>query len=291
MSRKRSSPTNLYHYTNSVGLLGIIQKGVRFASDVSYMNDNAEIEYAHSVLGEVLNRYEHVHPFGDERSLSLCISDLTELRLSLYRDCLVCAACFCEDGDLLSQWRGYAPNNGFSIGFARKAIGDRIGKPFPVEYSKKSQLAHIELSLGLLEESLDLPDTKDASERNFDKIREWCYEIVETLDYFKSKAFREEREWRLRCYLADEEDPERMHFRASASGLVPYMELDVGIGASTCVSEIVVGPTTYGSDAVRAVELLLASTGADHVSVRSSGIALRNYGLHDCYIWVVGSIR
>jgi hypothetical protein len=240
------------------------------------MNDSAEVEYAHSVLHEILHGYDEVFPIPGASPLSTLVSDITELRLSLYRDCMVCAACFCEDGDLLSQWRGYAPNNGFSIGFSRLELGNRVGEPFPIVYDRQDQLDRVALNVGVLVDSFDWSNTEQAGSVNFTKITEWCYDIVEELDFFKSNAFREEKEWRVRCYLADEEDPERAHFRAAPSGLVPYMKLDIGRGINACIKEIVVGPTTRRQDAKRAVEILLTASGADHVSVRLSDIALRS---------------
>jgi hypothetical protein len=48
--------------------------------------------------------------------------------------------CFCEDGDLLSQWRGYADPGGYAIGFDAAELEECVREYrtclglFPVQY-------------------------------------------------------------------------------------------------------------------------------------------------------------
>jgi hypothetical protein len=46
--------TLLWHYTNGAGLLGIIQSGTVFATQVSCLNDSSEIRYASSLFKKAL---------------------------------------------------------------------------------------------------------------------------------------------------------------------------------------------------------------------------------------------
>ena len=44
----------LYHYTSFKGLLGIVDSGVLWASDVRYMNDSAEMKHTVDLIGRIL---------------------------------------------------------------------------------------------------------------------------------------------------------------------------------------------------------------------------------------------
>ena len=112
----------LHHYTNSSGLLGIIESSVIWASDIRFLNDSTELEFARNALKE---RYENLSTLppsvppangGLASDSSLGLTAMQRLDgLDRISRCFV--ACFCASGDLLSQWRGYASEQGFSLAF------------------------------------------------------------------------------------------------------------------------------------------------------------------------------
>lgn len=52
----------LYHYTSFKGLLGIVDSGVLWASDVRYMNDSAEMKHtADLIRAEIVSRIAGGH--------------------------------------------------------------------------------------------------------------------------------------------------------------------------------------------------------------------------------------
>ena len=95
------APADLYHYTSAEGLVGIITSGTLWASDMLSLNDTSEAEYAWNLTGQILDEYnadvpeQHRHRFK------------TQLREYMFRRYTPFVACFCQNGDLLSQWRGY----------------------------------------------------------------------------------------------------------------------------------------------------------------------------------------
>ncbi len=136
-------PETLYHYTDSAGLLGIIgspislpgteesvfgfERGATFgtlwATDARYLNDAHELTYGAAALAEKLERH------AEESRTPQVVERLRELAETV-RDgrfeltygsdterSLAHVTCFCESGDLLSQWRGYG--GGYAIGFDR----------------------------------------------------------------------------------------------------------------------------------------------------------------------------
>ena len=81
-------------------------------------------------------------------------------------------ACFCENGDLLSQWRGYgAIGNGYALGFAAKHVGmtDRPSNNTPqtrsrtVIYDQKKQKTRLNKFGRLLLDGEDNPPPKSST--------------------------------------------------------------------------------------------------------------------------------
>ena len=128
-------PDVLYHYTSLSGMHGMFSTFKMWLSDAAYMNDPLEGTWVHrraslltrEVLGEsplatqtqiqIDAQLEAPDPW-DERLRSPHGPE--QLRFAALEDAFRPAfiASFTEDGDLLSQWRGYgAGGDGVSIGF------------------------------------------------------------------------------------------------------------------------------------------------------------------------------
>lgn len=134
-------PASVYHYTSAEGLLGIVGSGQLRATDLRYLNDTSELHYG---LTEMLRAYEATsqaskQTFTDQLAELYRIEDwqpIGELGLSAFvnlpqerfgpvanaivnsleESIIIGVACFCGEGDLLSQWRGYGIG-GYALGF------------------------------------------------------------------------------------------------------------------------------------------------------------------------------
>ena len=51
---RRVGDKKLYHYTNAIGFLGIVQNNMVWATDYTFMNDPSEHIYGHELVEEVL---------------------------------------------------------------------------------------------------------------------------------------------------------------------------------------------------------------------------------------------
>ncbi len=120
-------PDILYHYTGQAGLLGIIGGAEFWATKSQYMNDATEFGLALRLARE---RLESILGSPNRSSEKAACVQLMQ-SLNGLEEINIFAVCFCEDGDLLSQWRGYAGGScGYSIGFdpdALMQIADRNG--------------------------------------------------------------------------------------------------------------------------------------------------------------------
>jgi hypothetical protein len=116
-SDSETVPDFLWHYTDGAGALGILEGCALWATHALFMNDASELRLAYPLLEEAL-RIAEERQEGNEilrlvaAALSVMVSPTAQ-----ERDPEIYAVCFCEDGDLLSQWRGYGMvGTGYSIG-------------------------------------------------------------------------------------------------------------------------------------------------------------------------------
>lgn len=126
----------LYHYTNTAGMLGILRTGALWATDVEYLNDSKELLYGRDeVVSALLEEASRLNPDGlggmtgdDDSSRATIMASaahsLTEEEHRSYWGPYV--ACFSEEGDVLSQWRGYAASHGWALGFDLSALRDCV---------------------------------------------------------------------------------------------------------------------------------------------------------------------
>lgn len=104
-----SVPPYLFHYTTGGGLLGMLKTQKLWASDAACLNDSTELGYAADVIASVMqsSNWPDFQSEVAQRFLSRGSAELViNLQSSPYWT--VHVVCFSEDGDLLSQWRGYA---------------------------------------------------------------------------------------------------------------------------------------------------------------------------------------
>jgi hypothetical protein len=105
----------LYHYTNAIGLKGIIETGRLWATHLGYLNDPSERRHGHTVLSDEIDRRLATQPGPLHDDMLKSIRNVLAPRHIGDHECFV--TCFCEKSDLLSQWRAYGSSSGYAIGF------------------------------------------------------------------------------------------------------------------------------------------------------------------------------
>lgn len=127
----------LYHYTGAAGLMGILGRNVLWATEASYLNDSSELLYSLDMLQDAWSA-----KFGElgEKVPEVGVVDTVRNRMTS----ATFVGCLCADGDLLSQWRGYASTGGYAIGFDTRELLDnfledtKAGIFAPVSYAPES---------------------------------------------------------------------------------------------------------------------------------------------------------
>lgn len=285
-----SPPTILFHYTTSQGLIGILRSNRLWATHVGFLNDASEVAYADRIIKEFLKESARAatHPVLQEfyKRCLLAIDPFTGFRRYY-------VTCFCETGDLLSQWSSYADaGGGYSLGLSAKEIGRRPRKDHnfflrKVVYDRKVQRTLVETTISRAVEILK----KAPKEQTVVQATHMIASAVHFLDdhlaeffcTFKDPAFESEQEWRLVLEILVTEleiQNKRPKFRISRGHIVPYYELDVspfaGVNSGKVpLSTVIYGPTLDKNMTESALKLLLKKYNYPFVQVCRSVVPLR----------------
>ena len=92
------------------------------------MNDHREFRYALDIFREELDALASEN--GDVEQAK-CIQEMREVVQDELSGVNVCVASFSEESDSLSQWRAYAGNAGFAIGFESEHLASLTAKDQP----------------------------------------------------------------------------------------------------------------------------------------------------------------
>ncbi len=181
--------------------MGICSSAEMWASDVRFVNDASELTYASQLIGaEVVGalkesprvaQYLHLDP--DMANPFLMMRPFI--------------ACFCEEGDLLSQWRGYgASESAYSLGVDLTGIVHWADPPRntlirKVVYDPEQQRGAVRLAMKIWIETAESILDKEILQPTelFPYPAIWALQdaLLEHYLCFKNPAFAEEREWRL----------------------------------------------------------------------------------------------
>jgi hypothetical protein len=282
-----------WHYTSAAGLLGILESQTLFATDARFLNDEKEIEYARPHVLEMLIEEEGLASASGNarraRGLRQCIEHI-DAELPKSR---VYTVCFCEKGNLLSQWRSYGANQGYALGFDLT----RARTQEPYNYQCVKVFYGVDEAKVFLRNEIEAFPANDASSHSWADMASHLFQrIIPSMAFVKVKAFEEEQEWRI--VLSPNGDglgawaPLKM--RTAPIGLVPYIELPIswrgapdgvrsGFGGSDSdgpgipLVAVRVGPGQNSPLRAEAVRILLRKMGyaEGEVQVTESDIPLR----------------
>ena len=269
----------LYHYTTQEGLLGIIRSKTVWASNVHYLNDSKE--FRHAI--ELANRLAWSSANESKEDWRLEFRDRLKQGLEQISRIHIFVFSLSENGDQLSQWRGYCPAGaGYSLGFEiekLRSISARQGFALePVVYDPQEQ----EQLLGALIERLTRAHFSDkeihlSKEKIENAVNYFLSEFVRLAPKLKDQSFREEREWRLISGLVSVDDP-RLDFRPGKSGIIPYVKIRLeAADIDFPIKEVVVGPTQDMELATGAVSTFMSSQKIKNWRVRCSQVPYRNW--------------
>ena len=198
----------LYHYCSVEKFFKIIENKTLRLTDLAHTNDSLEVKYG---LNQLYKYYFEITKNEPSQELK---------KMMWLNNRGAYAICFSEDGDLLSQWRGYADDGkGFSVGFDFDTFG--IDKKYPWNSSIKKDAIGYEQIVYKYEDvkrilknneilkqrgcdTTSIPDLETlwssiiANEKSSIKELDNIYIGLGDFSFFiKNPAFKEEKEWRI----------------------------------------------------------------------------------------------
>jgi Protein of unknown function (DUF2971) len=305
-----NKPSRLYHYTDVAGLIGILEHQVLWATDAEFLNDAQELQFGRTGLLDALHLRASELSTGETHddhpaypdplayttaSMMLGAAERIQpgTRHDEYFHVAVYVSCFCEEADLLSQWRGYAAGGGFAIGFSSSALAQlqpletdvparvRLARAAAESESSNSPESYRPPALpvrlapvrygdsavaGLIDDVLgELTPSRPTGHPGVKGLYLGQTLVMPALATVKHDAFAEEKEWRL--IVVSAERTERVAFRSGGLGVIPYIELGFEPAA---IEEVVIGPGAEGPLRERGLQRLLAAVGLQDVVIRQS---------------------
>jgi hypothetical protein len=258
-------PVVAYHYTDAGGLVGMLSSDAIWASEYRFLNDRSEVQHTLAIVRSLLLKRTDRQCANDLRKL--CAKILQELDKP--QDTEVCVFSLSEDGDSLSQWRGYAHDGqGFTLGFDVNALvraGEADDAVFcfsKVEYDATKQQLGLSKALEEVEREFTKRIADGQSRAHVITAAANAFDLITWNRAVNNKhvSFESEREWRISSFSNAAE----MKVRARQNGLAPYLELTA---KELCgleklpLREIGIGPGFSLQDQLPAVKALCRQYG------------------------------
>ena len=286
----------LYHYCSTSAFHSIVSSRSLHLSSLSLSNDTLEGKLVANAVARLAER----------DGLDRAVHERLQSHLRFfdeYADGL--GFCLSEDGDVLSQWRGYAADaTGLAIGFSRNYLewlsqqwDPEDGVPGfnldRVSYDPNEHDAEVEPTYQKIRKLIDAgvfkspqltilqeEPTETEKEEGQKRFKQLQMELaVTTLTGFldnlytlKSPAFREEREWRLISHSLVG-GSEVLSYRPVADRLSPYRKYDLIDLSRQPIAEVVIGPKHLTPPNI--VQACLKQYGFGDVKVRRSAASYR----------------
>ncbi|GGD79573.1 DUF2971 domain-containing protein [Lacimicrobium alkaliphilum] len=290
---------SLYHYTDINAVKSILENKELWLTHIGYMNDDEEFisgleRIADKAIGQSASEY-----LGGQSKEEL-VNQLIEQAQD--ENIFVCS--FCQKADLLSQWRGYTPNNGgYAVEFDEAVISDlideisqslnalslsaeKMARDDEIDTKSRDELIfmdkYIEISFLKLDSCAYEEADKEAlaigaaKEWISMKRRENCKtDFMNTYKSYlfsscmmKNKGFSEEKEKRLMVRTSAAE-----HHRCRDGIFVPYFKFKL---PDSAIKNIWVGPSRYQDLKVKGLSSFLKSLKQDNpIGIKKSVIPLR----------------
>jgi hypothetical protein len=242
-------PDFIYHYANQSGLLGILENRELWATKIHYLNDSTEFSYIFKMVDDLLAMEERRASNSERNKVATTLLSFAVAN----RNVNICVACFCANGDLLSQWRGYASGGyGYSIGFNAGKLttfSEKVNFTLgPCIYDKATQE---DIVRQVCEYYLNSNNINTLS-----LMQQFGAAIIKHGSFFKDPSFVDEEEWRL---ISESISARELDFRAGKSMIIPYCKIMKFHGPSddTPIDHVIVGPCPHMDLAIQSVVMLL----------------------------------
>ncbi|MGR6872523.1 DUF2971 domain-containing protein [Pseudomonas sp. HK3] len=251
--------TKVGHYTSQAGILGIISTQLIRASNIKFLNDEQEFLHALDLIKEIILTSKITNDSPEFSVHSKYIEAIKKKLESLdqYTTESIYTFSVSKEIDLLSQWRGYCPqNNGYclvmNIDKVFISIKNQHANSHLVECVYDQEEKNKSLKI-LLNEYWEKYKNKESNKEKNNVINELSEHLALFASHFKHPSFSEEKEWRIVVILDNAAD-ESIKFREGISSLIPFIELKI---KRNDISSVKIGPTSSKNLTSRALSLFM----------------------------------
>lgn len=274
-------PQHLFHYTSFDGARGIIESKSLRLTKFTYLNDTSEFRHAVRLFR---------HEAGVVAKMATpehrAMLDRAAQQLDSFVESNICVASFCEDGDLLSQWRGYgAPGSNVALRFSSSGLSEIAGgagaQLFKCVYQPLDQLRVVRALVLLLLRAHDIA-LHDVKKEDQDKLRRdviggFNTTFLRVAPVLKDASFAAEREWRLVTLPRKNTDPQYRALVSTARTTTYYLAefKPASNGRFNFLSGMVLGPTRDFELMMEALWQLCRSNAVDISGLLHSRIPFR----------------
>lgn len=274
-------PDELYHYTTVTGAHSIIATKTLWLTKIQYLNDETELRHAIDLFRRTCETRASKVP----KLQANLLQSLAHQMQSFYHT-NICVACFCEDGDLLSQWRAYGGSDtSIALGFSGPVLKRLANKGFlntwKCVYDPQAQQGLINESIDIFLRSYDIAarivDSANLEKTVNDLIGYFNTTFLRIASIIKDHHFEAEEEWRI---IATSQDFTKPDFDIVLSGdrILPTYKLEFepdGEGRFDFIQSACVGPSRYPGLISDAISMHLTRNNFAYKSVKHSAIPFR----------------
>jgi hypothetical protein len=196
----------LWHYTSGAGVLGIIETGTLFATQVACLNDSTEVRYASQLFRDALVAVRQKHSGDaviDQLLDRIAAAFAEDPSRPSHAPNMYFVTCFTDQADDLSQWRAYCGDeNGYAIGFrAQGLFGNQNSFVARVSYNAEQHKAVAEkvadATVQFFRDGLEKNRAASPAEWEADFVPVWTNWIGRLAPLVKNEAFQAEHEYRV----------------------------------------------------------------------------------------------
>lgn len=280
------SKPEIAHYTNDLGLAGILGSGTLRFTNVFDLNDPSEIEHGFSHAVKTLNNLS-INGSPLEKQFSQRFNDLYKDKLKGTANYYVCS--FSAECDDLGQWRSYADNGkGYALVFDTAALENyfAINSPGAKNHNNTFGVRYNDSEISLIQNQLvagafnliSFAEQHSLTKSQFNfYMRQLSTEasahIIHAALFYKHEAYRHEREYRFLQIFRGDIPPPNVKTRTRNYQSVEYREFDWL--PSKALKKIVIGPSANIAVAENFARQNLNTIGLSHIQIEHSKIPYR----------------
>lgn len=280
----RDPPNEIFHYTDFNGASGILESKSLWLTKLSYLNDKTELKLAIDLFRREVGNYLSTVEGEEKRSFL----DKASHQLQGFSNTNICVASFCENRDLLSQWRSYGSDGSgvaleFNAADLKKLSNTGLMNLWKCVYTPQEQNSIIRGLIDILSRSYDVVLSTRSGNDNWettknDLIGYFNTTFLRVAPVIKNHHFHEEKEWRIITVSRPYTD-ENWFARVSNDKVSQYYRLNFDLidkGAYEFITGAIVGPNQAQELVSGALMVLFHKNGFTHKHVSYSQIPYRS---------------